>query len=534
MSYQNDAMPSAQQEKPESELDFTNLHLYGREKEIAVLKEAYKKSFNSSQVVWLKGYSGVGKSTLVDFVFQDKEFYCSGKFERVRHVVPFSVLADLLSKICYNLEFDSPTVELDAQDASLLSKLVPEVKDVLKYDHQHHQTTPCNMEWGLERLKQAIQSFVKAVCEKILLKNKLPLVLFLDDLQWSDADTLAIMQDFLSADIEGLLFVGSYRDNEVDDGDPLSLCIRAIEEARPRGIAQLPVTNLNTAAVNHLVADLTHMRLQDVEPLSQLIYSKTDGNCFFSLHMLRYLSEKGFLYVSQTSWKWKEERIQANIDVSENVVDFMSKKLQELPLVTLNALMIAACLGTTCVYNDLLESLMPLLKPVADFSVFVDVLEAAEAYSLIEMYPDGRRFRFSHDKVADVVYEQLSEGKAEALHLEIGRKLRSLHVEAETEVHCDRWRLFLAVDQYNRGSELIESRIERVELAELNLYVAREVIKSSAFKLASAFLDNGIGLLGVQRWEKHYDLTLKLSNLRASVLLGQGVLKGCLALVKQI
>eukprot|EP00957_Ditylum_brightwellii_P070632 5366989-Ditylum_brightwellii.AAC.1 len=50
-----------------------------------------------------------------------------------------------------------------------------------------------------------------------------PIVLFLDDLQWADELSLQLICT-LAADTEinNFLFIGSYRDNEIDDTHPLT------------------------------------------------------------------------------------------------------------------------------------------------------------------------------------------------------------------------------------------------------------------------------------------------------------------------
>ena len=64
-----------------------------------------------------------------------------------------------------------------------------------------------------------------------------PLALFLDDLQWLEAATLALLEDLLTqADVQHLLLIGAYRDNEVDAAHPLT---RGISIAsRPRVIVR--------------------------------------------------------------------------------------------------------------------------------------------------------------------------------------------------------------------------------------------------------------------------------------------------------
>ena len=59
-----------------------------------------------------------------------------------------------------------------------------------------------------------------------------PLALFLDDLQWLDAATLDLLEDLLTRpDVQHLMLIGAYRDNEVDSTHPLMRKLEAIRQA---------------------------------------------------------------------------------------------------------------------------------------------------------------------------------------------------------------------------------------------------------------------------------------------------------------
>ena len=63
-----------------------------------------------------------------------------------------------------------------------------------------------------------------------------PLALFLDDLQWLDAATLDLLEDLLTQpDVQHLLLIGAYRDNEVDAAHPLMRKLDAIRRAGATG-----------------------------------------------------------------------------------------------------------------------------------------------------------------------------------------------------------------------------------------------------------------------------------------------------------
>ena len=67
-----------------------------------------------------------------------------------------------------------------------------------------------------------------------------PLVIFLDDLQWADSASLALIEMLMSdPDLTGLLMIGAYRDNEVQAGHPLQALLESWRATRrPAGASR--------------------------------------------------------------------------------------------------------------------------------------------------------------------------------------------------------------------------------------------------------------------------------------------------------
>jgi len=58
-----------------------------------------------------------------------------------------------------------------------------------------------------------------------------PLVIFLDDLQWLDGATLTLLENLVSQpDVQHLLIIGAYRDNEVSPSHPLMQTLDSIRQ----------------------------------------------------------------------------------------------------------------------------------------------------------------------------------------------------------------------------------------------------------------------------------------------------------------
>jgi predicted ATPase len=85
-----------------------------------------------------------------------------------------------------------------------------------------------------------------------------PLALFLDDLQWLDTATLELIERLMTGEeVQHLLVIGAYRDNEVDPAHPLMRMIEAIR-ARGAGVQDIVLAPLAIDDVSTLVADSLH------------------------------------------------------------------------------------------------------------------------------------------------------------------------------------------------------------------------------------------------------------------------------------
>jgi len=107
---------------------------------------------------------------------------------------------------------------------SEVSKLVPDLRQRLGAIPQSIQIDP---EHERDRLFEAVSQFITNVSKEA------PLLVVLDDLQWTDQSSLLLMH-YLARGVsrERLLLVGAYRDNEVDEKHPLSPVLTELNRER--------------------------------------------------------------------------------------------------------------------------------------------------------------------------------------------------------------------------------------------------------------------------------------------------------------
>ena len=201
------------------------------------------------------------------------------------------------------------------------------------------------------------RAFVRELCHIIDAHYCVPLVIFLDDAEWIDA-TSANLLSSLGNDVElgNLLVIVSVRSEmyHADDENHhlLRSTFQAIQDIGMIRCSEIVLENLTQDQVHELVANSLRMQSTDpdsVKPLSDLIYQRTLGNCFFAVQFLRNLIERRYLQFNFNtfSWTWDIDQLQVETNIADNVFDLVSSKLKTLSEDARHILSLASCLHTT-------------------------------------------------------------------------------------------------------------------------------------------------------------------------------------------
>jgi PAS domain S-box-containing protein len=484
--------------------------LYGRDREVDILLTAFDRIIAGGrpELVLVSGYSGIGKSAVVNELHKPlvppRGLFASGKFDQYKRDIPYATLAQafqslirpLLSKNEEELRKwrDALREALDP-NGLLIVDLVPELKHIIGEQPPVPELPPREAQG---RFQLVFRRFIS-----VFARPEHPLALFLDDLQWLDAATLDLLEDLLTrSDLQYLLLIGAYRDNEVDATHPL---MRKLDAMRQAGAAlqNIVLTPLARDDLRQLLADSLHCELEVAAPLAELIHEKTTGNPFFAIQFISTLADEGLLTFEygKGRWVWDLRRIHAK-GFTDNVVELMVGKLNRLPAETQKALQLFACMGNSAEFETLR---MVYQGSVEDMH---DHLWEAVRSGLIFRADDS--YRFLHDRVQEAAYSLIPiELRAEA-HLRIGMLLAAHTPPAKREEA-----IFEIVNQLNRGSHLITSVEERERVADLNLMAGRRAKSSTAYESALKYLRTGSVLLAEETWDRNYPLAFWIQYLMA-------------------
>jgi len=484
--------------------------LYGREREIEALLAAFDRvvSQGRPELVLVSGYSGIGKSSVVNDLHKalvpPRGLFASGKFDQYKRDIPYSTLAQAFQGLIRHLLGKSEAElrnwrerfrEALGPNGQLMVDLVPELKLIIGEQEPLPELPP-------QRAQRRFQLLFRRLIG-VFARPEHPLAIFLDDLQWLDAATLDLIEDLVTQrDVQHLLLIGAYRDNEVDSGHPLMRKLDAIRRAGAP-VHEIVLSPLHREDLGRLIADAIRSDPGSIGELAQLVHDKTGGNPFFAIQFLSALAEEKLLAFDHGTarWAWDVERIHAK-GYTDNVVDLMVHKLGRLPAETQMALRKLACLG-----NVASTAMLSLVQGTSEEQVHQGLWEAVRQ-ELIERL-DGS-YKFLHDRIHEAAYSLIPEEARPEEHLRIGRLLL-LHTPEEKRDET----IFEIVNQLNRGAALIASREEREQLAGLDLIAGKRAKASTAYAAALSYLAAGGELLADDRWQKCHELTFALELNRA-------------------
>jgi predicted ATPase/class 3 adenylate cyclase len=496
--------------------------LYGREQELDQLLALFDDvAHGGSGFCLVHGYSGIGKSALVnalgDAVVQRNGYLVQGKFDQLQQSTPYSALAaafrGLVDQLLGEPEAHLATwresiLRAAGSNGKLLVELVPSLVHIIGEQPPVAELLPTEAQ---NRFQLVFTEFIKGLASR-----RHPLVVFLDDLQWSDVPTLNLLQRLAtSRDLGHVFLVGAYRSNEVDATHPLMVVLDRVQKARD--VETLALEPLHEEAVRRLVADTLSTDLDRSRPLSDALYQTARGNPFFVRELLIGLHERDAITFDprEHRWDWNMEAVQSSL-VSDNVVDFMVDHLRGLLPETQQVLQLAACIGNrfdlrtlSVIYERSTEETAEhlnetlrrrMLIPLTEDYKFVGVAHADES-------APNPVYRFMHDRVQQAAYALIDEERRQGVHLSVGRLMLQHGSTEEVQE-----RLVDIVAHLNQGRRLIESGEERLELARLNLQAGRAAQASSASEHALHFFEVGVELLPDDPWKAEYDLTLALAQ----------------------
>lgn len=531
--------------KDDEELTINKLHyeavgLVGREREIVTLQRCLERMTTCGEgqqrrkeMIYIKGYSGVGKSTMACTLEKpiskiDKGVLVKGKFDLNDRDEPYAGIAQAFGAICRKVNRKAhadPTLGQTiasqlGSDVNLLAKLIPELKEmaVPKRGRNSSFSEPSDYEASQERWKYAFR-----LLTRVLGSFFSPMIIVLDDLQWADVSSLEVI-DFLLSDSQNsnaLMLIGCYRSNEVNATHILSSSMNDLAgkaESYGFNMSSITLGSFRITDVNKIVGAL--LSIDDggsTRTLADVCFKRTHGNPFFLIEFMTMLVEEEMLVfnLGLLKWVWDVKEIENATVSTSNVVHLLQTKMRKMSAKAQLLLEYAACLGSS--FRQSTINLIWQKHAVTYSDAFqknedvTEMLVALVEKDFIEICDLGV-YRWVHDRVQEAALSLGEAGKA-SFQFEIGSILyHNLEMKDLDDT------LFDVVNLINSGGNMKR----RPEFAVLNLKAAEKAQGISAFSSASKYVSMGIQLLPSTKWTSHRELTLRLYTVGTEVELALG------------
>lgn len=381
--------------------------IVGRASQLQALQDSWKTVRDGqAQCVFVKGRSGTGKSTLVEaFIERAKRngaVVLQGRCYEMESV-PFKAIDGLVDSLVSHLRH-LPRAEAEAlmpRDIHALAKLFPVIGQV-----DAVAALPRRQIDGADR--QEVNRRAIGALRELLSRmgDRCPLVVYIDDLQWGDEDSAALLTDLLQPpDPPVLLFLGTLRSEDEETSQFLQ-SFRQIQNQRevPLDSLQIEVTPLEHADAVDLALALLRRDDPEAQRSAEVISKEAAGNPFFVSELVAHLQLDGHVAGSEQE--------------PMSLVDMVWARVQRLPEESQRLLAVVAIGGQP----------VPLDRALHIADVGQSAVGPLRSGHLIRTLglAASARIETYHDRVRESVYARLDLAEKQQHHLRIAEDYEQL------------------------------------------------------------------------------------------------------------
>ena len=388
----------------------------GRKKELKVLKEALKKSYQSKgQVIEISGELGIGKSRLILEITKDsliKEFnILSRNCSSWEESKPYATLKEIFTKI-FGIKFDDNLREIDRKIENKIKEIDSSLLFASSYFSRLLSSKIKSLEEIMEQSKEESNLFIR-VMKKLLwsFSSQRPLLMIFEDVQWIDnASAEFLIQCHKELKEYPIMLIYSLRES-LKKRDSI---------AGSKRIKLLPLVNNESDKLIRLL-----IKENDIYQLMKdRIISTANGNPLFIEEIVRGIKEKRLSVDKEKQGNNTE--IFADFQIPDTVQSIARARIDLLPVGLKEILYQASVLGRYIEIN-LFQRITNLQN-----KVLLDFLKKLQKYEFIEEIKPApqlqRYFAFTHSLIQEIAYNSLLFKTRRSLHAKIGAAMEVMYL----------------------------------------------------------------------------------------------------------
>jgi len=382
--------------------------LIGRERQRAELQQAKRQFMATRQplVVSITGRSGEGKTSLAEAfltpVRQQREMLVLAGRCYDRESVPFKAIDCLIDALVAFLR-GTPGDHVQAyipDDMPMLAQLFPVLRRV-----EAINALPSSHIANLDGKQVRDRGFAALRQMLIRISQRLPIAIFVDDLQWGDADSAGVLYRLLAPpEAPAVLLLGTYRSDEVAESPFLQQweVLNGTGEAAitQREIAVGPLSEPQCVA---MVVARTGIDNESIRSQAVRLYRDTGGNPYFIEQLIECFDPEAGTFTPAP------------------LQEVLARRLRKLPAEAKSLLQVIAVFGQAMPID---EAFAVLGQEKPSFATLTHM--RSERLVRLLGGDEQRTVDTYHDKIRETVITELGDDARRAWHLRIGETIEQI------------------------------------------------------------------------------------------------------------
>jgi tetratricopeptide (TPR) repeat protein len=301
----------------------------------------------------------------------------------------------------------------------------------------------------MEQMKRELRAFFQE------LSLRQPVVLFIDDLHWSDISTIDLLAFLVSKfDQLRMLIVVTYRPSELLLAR--SPFVQVMLDFQSRGLRREIALRFfsRNEIERYLAAEFPGHNFPPEFP--SFIQEKTEGNPLFMVDLIRYLRDREVIHPEGETWTLAEAIPDIGPELPESVRGMIRRKVNQLDDTDLRLLTAASVQGQeidSAVLSNVLdmdsgqvEERLNALDEIHAFVRFVGEHELPDRTLTL-------RYRFVHGLYQNTLYASLKPTRKAALSETTAAALLGFYKEKSHSIAADIALLFKAARKFSRAAD---------------------------------------------------------------------------------
>ncbi len=394
--------------------------LVGRNNELEQLRRQYDKTMSGKGgIALITGAAGTGKSRLVEELKESilgrGGVFIGGKCRRDEMNHPYRPFREMLGAYVKDLEggdhhrrtlVEESLRKEFAPLGKLLTDLSPELSVILGDCPPPDDLLP---ESGMTRFHMVLGRFFPH-----LAAIEGGLTIFIDDLQWADADSRHLIEEMLPGLLRSrVLFLCTHRDDDTSETPDFITRLRSNPSC-----STIILDSLDEVTTGKLIEGILTGPVDSGSAIPEIVFRKARGNPLLSIAIIKHLVENGSMTVEKGSWRLSSTDVSP--ELPHSIVDIIMERTRELSGMEREIIACAAVIGREFSF-DLLYRLSDLSR-----EEIVGIVDRARALHIFDDASGaGETIAFAHDRIMESFAEVIGPENRKKLHHKIACALES-------------------------------------------------------------------------------------------------------------